>query len=168
MTDTRKTLAKAFKELLCEMPFQKISVSDICEKCNMNRKSFYYHFCDKYDLANSVFDIEFPRLREKLSDHTDCTVFKDLSVYFYDNRAYYKKLLNIEGQNSFSDHLSNEIKAFLKLNAFTTDDFRANFWADAVCCSYKEWILDKRSPHYSDFYRKFRSCLCVALPSTRL
>ena len=67
MTDTKKIMAKAFKELLLEVPFQKISVNDICEKCGMNRKSFYYHFCDKYDIANSVFDIEFPALSEDIS-----------------------------------------------------------------------------------------------------
>ena len=34
-----------------EKPFEKISVSDICETCGMNRKSFYYHFKDIYDLV---------------------------------------------------------------------------------------------------------------------
>ena len=164
MTDTKKLMAKAFKELLMEESFHKISVSNICEKCQMNRKSFYYHFCDKYDIANSVFDIEFPYLKEKLTSDSACSVFRDLSVYLYDNRAYYKKLFEIEGQNCFTDYLSHQIEEFLKENAFTNDSFRANFWADAVCCSYKEWILDQKASHYSDFYRRFRSCLSVAFP----
>ena len=41
---TKKALATAFKELMEERPFEKINVGDICEKCEMNRKSFYYHF----------------------------------------------------------------------------------------------------------------------------
>lgn len=164
MTDTRRVMAMTFKELLEEIPFQKISVNDICEKCNMNRKSFYYHFCDKYDIANSVFDIEFPCLKEFNGSDVSCSVFKDLSVYLFNNRAYYKKLFEIEGQNCFTDYLSHEIEEFLKKNAYTADSFRANFWADAICCSYKEWILDKKASHYSDFYRKFRSCLSLAFP----
>ena len=164
MTDTKTIMAKAFKELLLEVPFQKISVNDICEKCGMNRKSFYYHFCDKYDIANSVFDIEFPALSEDISADGSCSVFRDMSVYLYDNRAYYKKLFEIEGQNCFTDYLSHKIEEYLKINAFSNDSFRANFWADAVCCSYKEWILDKKTNHYSDFYRRFRSCLCLAFP----
>ena len=87
-----------------------------------------------------------------------------MSVYLYDNRAYYKKLFEIEGQNCFTDYLSHKIEEYLKINAFSNDSFRANFWADAVCCSYKEWILDKKTNHYSDFYRRFRSCLCLAFP----
>lgn len=59
---TKKALAMAMKELMEQIPFSKISVSDICEKCGMNRKSFYYHFKDKYDLVNWIFDVEFFRL----------------------------------------------------------------------------------------------------------
>ena len=42
-----------------EKTFDKINISDICEPCYMNRKSFYYHFKDKYDLVNWIFDTEF-------------------------------------------------------------------------------------------------------------
>ena len=56
---TKKALAASLKELMEEMPFEKITVGDICNKCAMNRKSFYYHFKDKYDLVNWIFDIEF-------------------------------------------------------------------------------------------------------------
>ena len=55
---TKRALATALKELMEEVPFEKIQVALICERCNMNRKSFYYHFKDKYDLLNWIFDIE--------------------------------------------------------------------------------------------------------------
>ena len=56
---TKHALATALKELMEENPFNKISVANICEKCCMNRKSFYYHFKDKYDLVNWIYDMEF-------------------------------------------------------------------------------------------------------------
>ena len=52
---TKSALARALKRLMAEKDFQKISVTDICEKCGMNRKSFYYHFKDKYDLMAWMF-----------------------------------------------------------------------------------------------------------------
>lgn len=51
---TKRALAAALKELMEQKPFSKINVADICEKCGMNRKSFYYHFKDKYDLVNWI------------------------------------------------------------------------------------------------------------------
>ena len=56
---TKTMMADAMKELMSEKPFAKISVGDICERCGMNRKSFYYHFKDKYDLVNWIFQTEF-------------------------------------------------------------------------------------------------------------
>lgn len=47
---TKHALATALRELMTELPFEKINVAHICERCGMNRKSFYYHFKDKYDL----------------------------------------------------------------------------------------------------------------------
>ena len=46
---TKNALAVSMKKLMEKKPFSKISVGDICEDCGMNRKSFYYHFRDKYD-----------------------------------------------------------------------------------------------------------------------
>ena len=48
---TKRALATSLKELMVEQPFEKINVAQICERCNMNRKSFYYHFKDIYDLV---------------------------------------------------------------------------------------------------------------------
>ena len=56
---TKKVLAYALKSLMASRPLSKITVGDICEACDMNRKSFYYHFRDKYDLVNWIFYTEF-------------------------------------------------------------------------------------------------------------
>lgn len=55
---TKRALASSLKELMETEPFSKIGVSDICEACEMNRKSFYYHFKDKYDLVNWIYYTE--------------------------------------------------------------------------------------------------------------
>ena len=54
---TKRALAQALKELMQEKSFEKISISDICDRCQMNRKSFYYHFIDKYDFDYFLFYI---------------------------------------------------------------------------------------------------------------
>lgn len=51
---TKKPIGYAFKELLLEKPFNKISVNDITDKCGINRQTFYYHFCDIRDLVEWI------------------------------------------------------------------------------------------------------------------
>lgn len=41
---TKKTLAKALKKLMLEKKLSKITISEIVRTCNLNRKTFYYHF----------------------------------------------------------------------------------------------------------------------------
>ena len=56
---TKRALAAALRELMEAEPFDKIQIAQICQRCDMNRKSFYYHFRDKYDLMNWIFDMDF-------------------------------------------------------------------------------------------------------------
>ena len=59
---TKSALADAMKKLMVRKSFAKISISDLCEECGLNRKSFYYHFKDKYDLVNWIFDTEITKI----------------------------------------------------------------------------------------------------------
>lgn len=52
---TKKAMATALKELLSEKPLDKITVVDLAERCGVNRKTFYYHFKDIYDLIDWIF-----------------------------------------------------------------------------------------------------------------
>lgn len=48
---TKDTIAKTFLELLEKRSFDKITVKDIVEACQITRQTFYYHFQDIMDLA---------------------------------------------------------------------------------------------------------------------
>ena len=52
---TKLQLEEAFKKLLLEKPFHKITIKDLTDACYLSRMSFYYHFQDKYELINWVF-----------------------------------------------------------------------------------------------------------------
>lgn len=46
MNRTKDQIIDAFVELLEEMPYSKITVRNIVDKCGVNRNTFYYHFQD--------------------------------------------------------------------------------------------------------------------------
>lgn len=110
---TKHALAESLKQLMTEVPFNKISISDICDKCCMNRKSFYYHFRDKYDLVNWIFDSEFVEVAKNTTFSNQWEIMSALCEYFYENRDFYKYAFEIKGQNSFSDHFFDTIKPLL-------------------------------------------------------
>ena len=52
---TKLQLEDAFKELLLEKTFHKITIKDLTDKCHISRMAFYYHFQDLYDLTEWIF-----------------------------------------------------------------------------------------------------------------
>lgn len=50
---TMKTIMRNFEEMLVEMPFNKITVSALVEKCEISANTFYYHFQDIYELLGT-------------------------------------------------------------------------------------------------------------------
>lgn len=46
MNYTENAIKDAFWQLLEEKPYNKITVKDIVERCQVNRNTFYYHFHD--------------------------------------------------------------------------------------------------------------------------
>ena len=51
---TKLQLEEAFKKLLLEKPFHKVTIKDLTDACYLSRMSFYYHFQDLYDLTEWI------------------------------------------------------------------------------------------------------------------
>ncbi|MGN0526482.1 MAG: TetR/AcrR family transcriptional regulator C-terminal domain-containing protein [Acutalibacteraceae bacterium] len=145
---TKHALASALKELMEEVPFEKISVAHICEKCSMNRKSFYYHFKDKYDLVNWIFDTEFNDLTTVYSDDR-WEYIGIVCDYFYENKNFYRKALRITGQNSFSEHFREYLHPLIcirvekVLESKDIPQMYIDIFTDSIVCAMKRWLLDK-------------------------
>lgn len=102
---TKKALAGAMKRLMAEKGFDRISISDICDACFMNRKSFYYHFRDKYDLVNWIFYTEFLEVMLAGEAGRDgWALLLEAFRYFGTEKGFYRAALRISGQNCFRDY----------------------------------------------------------------
>ena len=105
---TKKRIAKAFKQLLEEMEFDKISIVDIMELAQIRRQTFYNHFLDKYQLLDWIFEND---LKERVADNLDFIsgrqLLKELFFYFEEECDFYVKLFDIKGQNDFFSYFIN-------------------------------------------------------------
>lgn len=60
--NTKKMLSGALKNAMKSKSLSKITVSELNEACGVNRKTFYYHFQDIYDLLKWTLEQEELRL----------------------------------------------------------------------------------------------------------
>ena len=144
---TKKALATALQELMQEKSLSKISVGDICQRCGMNRKSFYYHFKDKYDLVNWIFYTEFFDLI-----HTDTSqgweLLLQLCEYFAAHQKFYQNALEIRGQNSFYEYFGDVLASVISENLESLflegeyHDFYVALFVDAFRAVILRWLVE--------------------------
>ena len=72
---TKEKLAASLKRKMTKKPLNKITVSELIEDCDLNRRTFYYHFEDIYALVAWMFEQE----AVKLLKHSDsCLTWQEL------------------------------------------------------------------------------------------
>ena len=138
---TKRALASSMKELMLGKPFEKISVIDICEGCGMNRKSFYYHFKDKYDLVNWIFYTDFITLASSRTYESGWDLLVLVVDLFYRDPDFYRIALKIEGQNSFRDYFYESISPIFSL-FLGGAEFNIQYISDAFLAVVTRWLAD--------------------------
>lgn len=102
---TEHRLAAALKEMLAKVPLESISVTALSDRCEVSRKTFYYHFHDIYDLLTLVF------LNEKVdgvqSAKTPTEVLIKIFEYYKKNDKFIDATINSAGRDLFHEFVYN-------------------------------------------------------------
>lgn len=145
-TITKNALAQSMKKLMAQKPFAKICIADICEACGMNRKSFYYHFRDKYELVNWIFQTEFVSGLRPEALKSEWELLDDLCRYFHAEKEFYRNALQVEGQNSFREYffeVMQPVVLYLVRDLFSESagkDYYVTFFCDGYLAVILRWL----------------------------
>lgn len=134
---TKKKLCASLKKIMKHKAFSKITVSELIKDCNVNRKTFYYHFEDIYGLLKWMLEqeaFEVVRQFDLLVDYRDAFLFVisyvEQNSFFlnciYDSvgrdelkRFFYQDFIGLidrmvqETENGLSIHVSDSFRSFL-------------------------------------------------------
>lgn len=155
---TKKHIATALVESVGEIPLQKLSVHTLCQRAEVNRGVFYYHFQDIHDLVCWIYhhEITLPILNLIAQNGRDVEKVIGLSLeLLYQNKDFYVQAFQGEGQNSLGDYAKKEIKGrFLQIwQAYLTNQHRkpkkgahmeriATYFSNAHYYTLVSWIQD--------------------------
>ena len=102
---TEHELAFALRTMMSEMPLDDISVTSLTKKCHINRKTFYYHFHDIYDLLTQVFlDESIPGVIETKDIYQ---LLKVIFTYYQTNNKFIDATLGSAGKDLFEEFIYN-------------------------------------------------------------
>jgi AcrR family transcriptional regulator len=101
---SQEAIKKAFIELLNEKGFDKMTIQDISDRANVNRRTVYLHYLDKFDLLDKIIEEHINNLKEMfvtLSETDIITAGQAIFEYFQSNYLFFSTMLVGSGATFF-------------------------------------------------------------------
>lgn len=148
---TKKALAYSLKKIMNTTPLSKITVNDIVRDCGVNRRTFYYHFKDIYDLLEWIYKNEVANvMAENKTYDTWQQGFLKIFYYLSENKKLVINTYNSIGRDNLENHLYSAVYV-LVLNVVDEitkglevsekeKEFVVNFYKVALVGILLEWI----------------------------
>lgn len=163
---TRQLLSAAFVQLMREKGYSAITVSDIIERADIGRSTFYSHYRDKDDLFISELDRVIEVLGNRIPTQKEMPFFPSLGLFRHVGEEYelYKALVWTPGIDLLIKHLQTSLSHRIEQGFQQTGrEFEvpipvlANFIAGSFVTLLKWWLENKMiySPEQMDgIFRK--------------
>ena len=152
---TKNLMASSLKKLMRKKPLSKITINDIVNDCNLNRKTFYYHFDDIYDLLKWMLNEEAVKIVshfDLVKEYEDAINF--IMDYVEENDYILNCIYDTVGHdhlkmffyNDFIDLVKKIIIDIARMINVQTDDkflnFLAEFYTGGLVNILIDWIKD--------------------------
>ena len=154
--NTKKLFAEALKNLVVQKSFSKITVSELIRVCNVNRKTFYYHFTDVYDLLKWTLEqeaIEVVKKFDLIIDYEEVILFA--MDYIEKNSVFLKNIYDSVGRD--------ELKRFFYWDFI---EITSSFYTEAIAGTLLEWIVHKEEHDKQQVINYISVIFRTALPAS--
>ena len=156
---TKKAIKNAFAELLSKKDISEITVTDIAEAADVNRKTFYNYYNSVYDIINeienelvSAFDQVLNNIDFKQEMQNPCGIFEKLTSVMNRDFSFYSRLMKMDHHANLMQKLYVSLKDKMK-NSFLhqTDieeqqlDIVVNYMISGMLSVYQSWFNSDRT-----------------------
>ena len=163
---TRQMLGEALVGLIRQKDYSSITVSDIIERANVGRSTFYAHYRDKDDLFMGELDRVIEFLSQRIPRQEAMPFFPSLGLFRHVGEEYelYKALVWTPGIDLLIKHMQQSLSRRIEQGLNKSGEqfeiprpILANYIAGTFLTLLKWWLENKRvqSPEQMDeIFRK--------------
>jgi len=150
---TEESIKKAFKDMLLEMPYEKITVKELCERAIINRKTFYLHYDSIEDVLEEFQEEQSCEYFDKIKDFDHIKEVDKLIKVFFEFSQEQGKFYEIIHCNSHYDYIHK--KQTNKISIKSQDNFGSikkfdedkqniilSYLNSGILGSYRQWVSD--------------------------
>ncbi|MGN9865156.1 TetR/AcrR family transcriptional regulator [Bacillus swezeyi] len=166
---TKRMIRDALSGLMEEKTFEEITVTDITQKADINRGTFYLHYQDKYDLLEQSESEIIKDIRDISKQSLQSVKILNGSIidkplpfvvnifeYFRENAAFMKSILGPKGTGSFpikfksvlSENLKR-IKKTIRADTLVPEEYLISYIVGAHVSVLQRWLASgmQETPH---------------------
>lgn len=152
---SRRMIRQAFVELMQEKDLEKITVTDIITRADLNRGTFYAHYQDTRAVIEEIENEIIEKMLEFLREFHSKSFFQNplplllmLARYLEEDVEFFRILINSKGSEQFLVKLKSIFVSYMKTDTDiqssikTSPEFmiRVHFFAGGVVNLYQAWF----------------------------
>lgn len=156
---TKKAIRNAFAKLLSEKDMNDITIKDIADVADINRKTFYNYYNGVYQLINEIEDEIVGSLEEALKGieirkciQNSYIIFKKLTLIINRDMDFYGNLLKMRANANLISKITASLKFEVKKNFLEQIemenkklDIIADYAVSGMITVYQSWFNSDRS-----------------------
>lgn len=112
---SRRLIRQAFQELLLEKPFEKITITDIVTRADLNRSTFYAHYPDIHGVVEEIQDEIESRNMQLIQQLQYRNILQDPMPYLQGITAILQENIELLKRLGHTEFLHNRLDNFRRL-----------------------------------------------------
>lgn len=153
---SRKLINDALADLLTEKPLDKITVTDVVSRADINRGTFYAHYKDIPDVVDHLIQQTFSAIREAMMSTvaTDAkpehTLLSTIQRILEEDISFYRKILNSNASAIMQEQLVAVVTEFMlehkdQFYPSSQEEYTIaiRFCAGGLSNLYRDWFSGK-------------------------
>ena len=151
---SKKLITDALVELLDEKTLDKITITDIVKKADINRGTFYAHYDNVNDVVTSMFQSSYEIITNSIHDLQVNTnydmelMLKELQIVMEQDFDFYHKIFSSDINMKIYEELFNVLIAYVlehedDISTVSHADFvfYTSFYAGGIIKLYRDWFI---------------------------
>ena len=170
---TKLLLAEELKRRSKKTPLNKIKVRELCEACDIDRRTFYYHFRDIYDLTAWIFNQAVDQCLAGRDGTPAVQGYEKALIRLQKDDYFYRCALAEDSQNSLGRHIlyhgiriyDEELKRRLGVDTLSEkESFDVRYHCYGSLGMIRNWFFSDCKPGL----KQMASLLAAAMPPSLL
>ena len=150
---TKKAIRNALAELLMEQDIENITVKDIADKADINRKTFYNYYVSVFQVVDEIENEISRKFNETISGISTKDVLNDPQIIFHrinevisEDSQFYECLFRMEHNQGLVIRLSDRLikQTTASLTEMGIEETKAiiisDFFITGMIKAYKNWV----------------------------